>query len=171
MIAPRSSSLKCAVETTATMKIGFHTDAFNSAYWSFDKCLAWAQQNAVVLIPCGGATSVAGHLMPPTGDRPCLTLDMRRMNALHVGSITNTGQVLKESVGLTECINKVDAEMRKHNPNPFQPATDPFNPNLVRVWGFASAYKNTGLGGGAGATPAISCGIITFSSAENSRSR
>ena len=29
------------------MKIGVHTDAFNSAYWSFDKCLAWAQQNRV----------------------------------------------------------------------------------------------------------------------------
>jgi inosose dehydratase len=35
------------------MKIGFHTDAFNSAYWSFDKCLAWAQQNRVHYIECG----------------------------------------------------------------------------------------------------------------------
>jgi sugar phosphate isomerase/epimerase len=35
------------------MKIGFHTDAFNSAYWSFDKCLAWAQQNGVHYIECG----------------------------------------------------------------------------------------------------------------------
>jgi inosose dehydratase len=35
------------------MKIGFHTDAFNSAYWSFDKCLAWAQQNDVHYIECG----------------------------------------------------------------------------------------------------------------------
>jgi sugar phosphate isomerase/epimerase len=35
------------------MKIGFHTDAFNSAYWSFDKCLAWAQQNGVGYIECG----------------------------------------------------------------------------------------------------------------------
>jgi sugar phosphate isomerase/epimerase len=35
------------------MKIGFHTDAFNSAYWSFDKCLAWAQQNGVHCIECG----------------------------------------------------------------------------------------------------------------------
>jgi inosose dehydratase len=35
------------------MKIGFHTDAFNSAYWSFDKCLAWAQQNYVHYIECG----------------------------------------------------------------------------------------------------------------------
>ncbi|MFT3892531.1 MAG: molybdopterin-dependent oxidoreductase [Anaerolineales bacterium] len=76
-------------------------------------------------------------------------VELRRMNALHVGSITNTGQVLKESVGLTECINRVDAEMRKHNPDPFKPVVNSANPNLVRVWGFASAYKNTGLGGGA----------------------
>ena len=76
-------------------------------------------------------------------------VELRRMNALHVGSITNTGQVLHESVGLMECIDKVDAEMRKHNPNPFLPVGDPVNPNLVRVWGFAAAYKNTGLGGGA----------------------
>lgn len=35
------------------MIIGFHTDAFNSAYWSFDKCLAWAQRNGVPYIECG----------------------------------------------------------------------------------------------------------------------
>jgi sugar phosphate isomerase/epimerase len=35
------------------MRIGFHTDAFNSAYWSFDKCLAWAQRNGVGYIECG----------------------------------------------------------------------------------------------------------------------
>jgi sugar phosphate isomerase/epimerase len=35
------------------MKIGFHTDAFNSAYWSFDTCLAWAQRNGVHYIECG----------------------------------------------------------------------------------------------------------------------
>ena len=76
-------------------------------------------------------------------------VELRRMNALHVGSITNTGQILKESVGLMECIDKVNAEMRKHNPVPFKPLADSTNPNLVRSWGFASAYKNTGLGGGA----------------------
>jgi xanthine dehydrogenase molybdenum-binding subunit len=76
-------------------------------------------------------------------------VELRRMNALHVGSITNTGQVLKESVGLMECLDKVDVEMRRHNPDPFKPVADLDNPNLVRVWGFASAYKNTGLGGGA----------------------
>jgi CO/xanthine dehydrogenase Mo-binding subunit/aerobic-type carbon monoxide dehydrogenase small subunit (CoxS/CutS family) len=92
-------------------------------------------------------------------------VELRRMNALHVGSITNTGQVLRESVGLTECIDRVDAEMRKYNPRPFRPTADsvssltPFPaPNgrgqgderhWIRAWGFAAAYKNTGLGGGA----------------------
>lgn len=36
-----------------SMKIGFHTDAFNSAYWSFEKCLEWAQRNGVHYIECG----------------------------------------------------------------------------------------------------------------------
>jgi xanthine dehydrogenase molybdenum-binding subunit len=81
-----------------------------------------------------------------------LTIDpveLRRMNALHVGSITNTGQELNESVGLVECIDRVEQEMLKHSPEPFKPVIDPENPHLVKSWGFAVAYKNTGLGGGA----------------------
>jgi sugar phosphate isomerase/epimerase len=35
------------------MKIGFHTDAFNSSYKSFEGCLQWAQQNHVRYIECG----------------------------------------------------------------------------------------------------------------------
>ena len=35
------------------MNIGFHTDAFNSAYWSFEKCLDWAKRNDVHYIECG----------------------------------------------------------------------------------------------------------------------
>jgi sugar phosphate isomerase/epimerase len=35
------------------MKIGFHTDAFNSSYWNFEKCLAWAADNDVHCIECG----------------------------------------------------------------------------------------------------------------------
>ncbi len=35
------------------MRIGFHTDAFNSAYWNFEKCLQWAQANNVHRIECG----------------------------------------------------------------------------------------------------------------------
>ncbi|WKZ34743.1 MAG: molybdopterin-dependent oxidoreductase [Anaerolineales bacterium] len=76
-------------------------------------------------------------------------VELRRMNSLHVGSFTNTGQELRESVGLMECIDRVEAEMRKQTPLPFAPRVDPNNPNLMRAWGFAAAYKNTGLGGGA----------------------
>jgi sugar phosphate isomerase/epimerase len=35
------------------VEIGFHTAAFNSAYFSFEKCLAWAQRNGVRRIECG----------------------------------------------------------------------------------------------------------------------
>lgn len=35
------------------MKIGFHTDAFNSAYFSFEKCLRWAEEHGVHFIECG----------------------------------------------------------------------------------------------------------------------
>jgi inosose dehydratase len=35
------------------MNIGFHTDAFNSSYWNFEKCLQWAQANDVHYIECG----------------------------------------------------------------------------------------------------------------------
>ncbi|UCG46107.1 MAG: sugar phosphate isomerase/epimerase [Phycisphaerales bacterium] len=35
------------------MKIGFHTDAFNSAYFSFEACLQWARRNGVHYIECG----------------------------------------------------------------------------------------------------------------------
>lgn len=36
-----------------TMKISFHTDAFNSSYWNFEKCIQWAQKNDVHHIECG----------------------------------------------------------------------------------------------------------------------
>jgi sugar phosphate isomerase/epimerase len=35
------------------MEIGFHTDAFNSAYWSFDQCLEWAHRHDLHYIECG----------------------------------------------------------------------------------------------------------------------
>lgn len=35
------------------VRIGFHTDAFNTAFWSFEKCLQWASENDVHFIECG----------------------------------------------------------------------------------------------------------------------
>jgi sugar phosphate isomerase/epimerase len=39
--------------------IGFHTDAFNSSYWSFEQCLQWAQRNGVRFIECGTIDGVS----------------------------------------------------------------------------------------------------------------
>lgn len=41
------------------MDIGFHTDAFNSAYWNFEKCLQWAQEHDVHFIECGPIDGVS----------------------------------------------------------------------------------------------------------------
>jgi sugar phosphate isomerase/epimerase len=41
------------------IEIGFHTDAFNSSYWSFEKCLEWAQANDVHWIECGTIDGVS----------------------------------------------------------------------------------------------------------------
>ena len=82
-------------------------------------------------------------------------LELRYKNALRVGSTTNTGQELQDSVGLRECMEKVQGEIKRQVEKEF-PGTSPFeshvmpgNPHFRRAWGVAVAYKNTGLGGGA----------------------
>jgi len=84
-------------------------------------------------------------------------LEIRRRNALRVGSTTSTGQVLRESVGLLETIDRVEREVRRLDANAcilrppqaakFQPAKE--RDGRVRAWGVACGYKNVGLGGGA----------------------
>ncbi|MEW5829664.1 MAG: molybdopterin cofactor-binding domain-containing protein [Chloroflexota bacterium] len=78
-------------------------------------------------------------------------IELRRINALRVDDTTNTGQVLRDSVGLVECIDKTEEEMRRLTGSGrlFDPRPVDGAPHLVRAWGFAAAYKNTGLGGGA----------------------
>lgn len=80
-------------------------------------------------------------------------VELRRMNALRVGDETSTGQIMRESAGLVECIDKVEAEMLRvsglSRQELFQPRRQPGAEHLVQAWGFASAFKNTGLGGGA----------------------
>jgi sugar phosphate isomerase/epimerase len=41
------------------MEIGFHTDAFNSAYWSFGQCLEWANRHDLHYIECGTIDGVS----------------------------------------------------------------------------------------------------------------
>jgi xanthine dehydrogenase molybdenum-binding subunit len=77
-------------------------------------------------------------------------IEFRLMNALRIGSTTNTGQVLTESVGLIDCIQQVQSHLESQtNGDPFEARAVPGAPHLRRAWGFAVGYKNTGLGGGA----------------------
>ena len=80
-------------------------------------------------------------------------IELRRKNALRVGDETSTGQILRESAGLVECIDKVSGEMCQVSglarEELFKARAVPGAEHLVRAWGFASAFKNTGLGGGA----------------------
>jgi len=71
-------------------------------------------------------------------------VELRRLNALDVGSTTATGQQMRESVGLLECIDKVDKDMRTGD---FRWTWDEGHKRYA--WGLAIGYKNTGLGGGA----------------------
>ncbi|MBL8232153.1 MAG: sugar phosphate isomerase/epimerase [Bryobacterales bacterium] len=41
------------------IQIGFHTDAFNSSYWSFEQCLEWAHRNHLRFIECGTIDGVS----------------------------------------------------------------------------------------------------------------
>lgn len=77
-----------------------------------------------------------------------LKLDMfelRRKNGLTLGGITSTGQVVRESAGLLECIRLVEQGVREHEAKTESAALS----SKIHAWGFACAYKNTGLGGGA----------------------
>ena len=71
-------------------------------------------------------------------------VEIRRRNALDVGRTTSTGQIMRESVGLRECIDRVVADMRGRD---FRWAWQ--EDDRRYGWGLAVAYKNTGLGGGA----------------------
>ena len=78
-------------------------------------------------------------------------VELRRMNALREGAITNTGQYLKESVGLLECIEKTQDAVLKitGGEDPFISRSVKDQPQKRRAWGFAVTFKNTGLGEGA----------------------
>ena len=97
-------------------------------------------------------------------------VEFRRKNAMRVGAMTATGQVLRDSVGLLTCLEQVESEMRDWRlgdwgigglgeaENGATPISNLQSPNLfspvragskVYAWGLAAGYKNTGLGGGA----------------------
>jgi xanthine dehydrogenase molybdenum-binding subunit len=87
-------------------------------------------------------------------------VELRRINGMQVGTTTATGQVLRFSVGLAECMDKVVGAIEAWCAASDLPYTrqdgevrDLWQPvrvgSKVYAWGLAAGYKNTGLGGGA----------------------
>ncbi len=91
-------------------------------------------------------------------------LAFRRRNAMRPGSVTATGQRLEESVGLLQSIDAAEEHIWRASREEAPVAANPFagraerppvsellwrEGHKVYAWGVASAYKNTGLGGGA----------------------
>ncbi len=75
-------------------------------------------------------------------------MEFRRINAQKVGSTTVTGQVMRDSVGLPETIDKVwKTTTAAANGGDFKWGWQQGNKGYG--WGIACVYKNTGLGGGA----------------------
>ncbi|MCI0714553.1 MAG: molybdopterin-dependent oxidoreductase [Chloroflexi bacterium] len=72
-------------------------------------------------------------------------MEFRRRNAQRVGSITATGQELRESVGLVQTLDHVYDDMRQNGTLQWSWRDG----HKAYGWGVGSAYKNTGLGGGA----------------------
>lgn len=87
--------------------------------------LDWAAATRAVVIPCGGATSVVGHLAPPEGDRPVLTLSMARMARLL--ELDEISQVARFEAGVTG--PKLEAQLNErgwtlgHFPQSFEYAS------------------------------------------------
>ncbi len=76
---------------------------------------------------------------------------MRKKNCLHIGSTTNTGHFLTESVGLPDCLDAISTWWAENGvAAPFEPLTEEISgQRLVTCWGLACGFKNTGLGTGA----------------------
>jgi selenium-dependent xanthine dehydrogenase len=71
-------------------------------------------------------------------------LELRRRNGLRVGSTTATGQLLRESVGLLETMERVEATVQELG----EEALLASGQYKRRGWGYACCLKNVGLGGG-----------------------
>jgi CO/xanthine dehydrogenase Mo-binding subunit/aerobic-type carbon monoxide dehydrogenase small subunit (CoxS/CutS family) len=78
-------------------------------------------------------------------------LQIRLINALKPGDLTNTGQLLDSSAGLPDCLKGIARRWQELGvTQPFVPAEEIVDGKPMKTcWGLAAAFKNTGLGGGA----------------------
>ena len=55
---------------------------YPSSETDIETAIKLSQSNQMILIPYGGGTSVVGHINPPQGDIPVLTIDLKNLNNL-----------------------------------------------------------------------------------------
>ncbi len=72
--------------------------------------IRYACEVGAQLIPYGGGTSVVGHINPLPGDRPVLTVDLRRMSRLH--SMDEANHLATFGAGVTGL--HLEAQLRAH---------------------------------------------------------
>jgi CO/xanthine dehydrogenase Mo-binding subunit/aerobic-type carbon monoxide dehydrogenase small subunit (CoxS/CutS family) len=94
----------------------------------------------------------------------------RRLNAMRVGETTATGQLLRESVGLDQCLAAIEEHIARTGPDE---AAETIVPgwawrlgDRAYAWGVAAGYKNTGLGGGAPDKSSATVEVFSDGSAE-----
>lgn len=106
--------------------------------------------------------------------------ELRRKNAMRVGTTTATGQLLRASVGLLACLEKVEKGIRHwrstmadraktweaSGQTPANLWTPIRDGTKIYAWGMAAAYKNTGLGGGASDKSTAEVALFADGSAE-----
>lgn len=87
--------------------------------------LDWARQERLVVIPVGGATSVVGHLTPPTGERPVLAIALQRLRRLL--SLDPQSQLARFEAGVLgpdlEAQLRAEGWMLGHYPQSFEYAS------------------------------------------------
>lgn len=74
------------------------------------RLLTRAREQDWLVIPCGGGTSVAGHINPPASQRPVLSVDLGRMNRLL--DIDPVSRIARFGAGTTG--PQVEAQLRAH---------------------------------------------------------
>lgn len=72
--------------------------------------ISYASKAGAHLIPYGGGTSVVGHINPPAGDKPVLTVDLKRLSRLY--TLSETNQLATFGAGITGIV--LEAQLRAH---------------------------------------------------------